>query len=76
MASQEHRRLAGRVGPSDDVDLVAGARRSLRDRRTVEDPAARQGVGARHVELAVGDAGGQQHGVGDDLTTVVEADGS
>ena len=50
--------------------------RGLRGRRTVEDAPAGQLVGARHVELAVGDPRGQQHGVGDDLTAVVEANGS
>ena len=76
MPGQEHRRLSGRVGAADDVDVVSGARRCLRHRRAVEQPPPGQPFRPGHVEPAIRDAGRQQDGVGHHLAAVGEPDRS
>ena len=67
-------RLAGRVGPADDVDVLVGAAGRLGQRRAVVDPASGQLGQAGRGELPVGHPGGEDDGVRVDRGAVGEPD--
>src|SRR5918998_2191950 len=72
LAREEHGGLARGVRPAADVHVLVAAGERLGLGGAVVDAAAREVVGARDVELAVGDAGGDDEGVAGDLGPVGE----
>lgn len=72
MSREEHGRLPRRVRPANDVDVLVGNARRLRQRRAVVDPGTGEPVHAPRVQSLIGDPAGQQQGPGIHLVPVGE----
>src|ERR687894_1363247 len=72
LLGEEHRGLAGRVGPADDEYVLALARKSFRLGCAVVDAAPREMINTWHIQFPVGDACCDDQGVARDLRPVGE----
>ena len=74
LSGQEAGRLAGGVAAADDGDRVLSAQPGLELRGGVVDAAALEPVRPRDVEASVVHAGGEEHGVGDQVLALRKPD--
>jgi hypothetical protein len=70
---QKHRRLTGRVGPSDDDDLIADAERLLHESRAVVHTGAFELLEIHQRRLAVSGARGDDHRASGEGRAVVKS---